>query len=124
MQDIFYDSSCGLLIPIWHSDDTTDDDNINTCDSILRVDISNIKKQKDLNPKSVAYVWPLEFTGISTKPLVAKFEFESIAFVKKNKNGDATLKFTISCNIMLDTNPKESMDCIIELKNIKNFLLD
>lgn len=91
MQDIFYDSKYGLLIPLWKG-------GVNN--SILCVDIRDIKTQNKTESPTFEPYKILNFSKSSDhNGTLSKYEIESLAFVKKDADlNDISYRLVFSCN--------------------------
>lgn len=91
MQDIFYDSKYGLLIPLWKG---------TTQNSILCVDIRDIKVQGKPNSLTFEPYKILNFSKASDhNGSLTKYEIESMAFLKRDEDlNDISYKLIFSCN--------------------------
>ena len=91
MQDIFYDTSYGMLIPVWDG---------GTSNYVLCVDIKGLKTQGKTSPLVFE---PYKILGISRTSddtdTLTKYEMESIALVKKNADKETSdFRLIFSCN--------------------------
>ena len=117
MQDIFYDSAYGLLIPIWVS---------GTSNRVLCADIRAIKNNTSgetltFDPYKILSVTKSK----DNNGTLTQFEMESIAFVKRDENKNSIdFRLIFSCNkLKLDNNGKNvGCDAIEEITPLKTYL--
>ncbi len=104
MQDIFYDSSYGIFIPMWF--DRYSDKNVKNTNRVLIADISKLKSNTTgssltFKPKTVVTV-----NGSVSK--YAQYEVESIAFINRDSNKNSIApKIVFSCNTLTKENKTE-----------------
>ena len=104
MQDIFYDSSYGIFIPMWF--DRYSDKNVKNTNRVLIADISKLKSNTTgssltFKPKTVVTV-----NGSISK--YDQYEVESIAFINRDSNKNSIVpKIVFSCNTLTKENKTE-----------------
>ena len=104
MQDIFYDSSYGIFIPMWFN--RYRDKNVKNTNRVLIADISKLKSNTTgssltFKPKTVVTV-----NGSISK--YDQYEVESIAFINRDSNKNSIVpKIVFSCNTLTKENKTE-----------------
>lgn len=104
MQDIFYDNSYGIFIPMWF--DRYSDKNVKNTNRVLIADISKLKSNTTgssltFKPKTVVTV-----NGSISK--YDQYEVESIAFINRDSNKNSIApKIVFSCNTLTKENKAE-----------------
>lgn len=113
MQDIFYDSSYGLLLPLWRGDNEN---------SILCADIRGIKTQGKTSSPTFEPYKILNFSKSSDhNGTLTKYEIESMAFIKRDEDlNSIDYKLLFSCN-KADAN-NSGCDSIEEITSLSTYL--